>query len=70
MRNSTIVYPVKVEYGSEISNIFVLKMMMKSGLEKTFLRFLHAHNSDEINNLWNAFGLKENLFAGLFCHGW
>ena len=34
MRNSSIVYPVKMEYGSEI-NIFVLKMMMKSGLEKT-----------------------------------
>ena len=42
MRNSTIVCPVKMECGSEI-NIFVLKMMMKSGLEKIFLKILHAH---------------------------
>ena len=41
MRNSTIVYPVEMEYGSKI-NIFILKMMMKSGLEKIFLEFLHA----------------------------
>ena len=39
MRNSTIVYPVK--YGSEI-DIFVLKMMIKSGLEIFFLKFFHA----------------------------
>ena len=30
-----------MEYGPEI-NIFVLKMMMKSGLEKNILKFLHA----------------------------
>ena len=36
MRNSTIVYPVKMEYGSEI-DILVLKMMIKGGLEKIFL---------------------------------
>jgi hypothetical protein len=30
-----------MEYGPEI-NIFVLKMMMKSGLEKIILKFLHA----------------------------
>jgi hypothetical protein len=41
MRNSTIIYPVKMEYGSEI-DIFVLKMMMKGGLEEIFLKFLHA----------------------------
>ena len=33
--------PVKMEYGPE-NNIFVLKMMMKSGLEKNILKFLHA----------------------------
>ena len=34
-------YPLtsKMEYGHEI-NIFVLKMMMKSGLEKIILKFL------------------------------
>ena len=41
MRNSTFVYPVKMEYVSEI-NIFALNMMMKSGLKKLFLKFLHA----------------------------
>ena len=30
-----------MEYGPEI-NVFVLKMMMESGLEKIFLKFLHA----------------------------
>ena len=30
-----------MEYGPE-NNIFVLKMMMKSGLEKIILKFLHA----------------------------
>ena len=39
MRNSTIIYPVKIEYGPEI-NIFILKMIIKSGLEKVFLKFL------------------------------
>jgi hypothetical protein len=43
MRNSAIVYPVKMEYGPEI-NIFVLKMMMKSGLEKIILKFFHAQS--------------------------
>ena len=43
MRNSTIVCPVKMEYVPEI-NIFVLKMMMKSGLENIILKFLHAQN--------------------------
>ena len=32
---------VKTEYGPEIS-IFGLKLIMKSGLEKIFLKFLHA----------------------------
>ena len=39
MRNSTILCPVKMEYGPEI-NIFVLKMIMKRSLEKLFLKFL------------------------------
>ena len=30
-----------MEYGPE-NNIFFLKMMMKSGLEKNMLKFLHA----------------------------
>ena len=39
--DSTLVCPVKMEYGPE-NNIFVLKMMMKSGLEKIISKFLHA----------------------------
>ena len=39
--DSTLVCPVKMEYGPEIS-IFGLKLMMKSGQEKIFLKFLHA----------------------------
>ena len=39
--DSTLVCPVKMEYGPE-NNIFFLKMMMKSGLEKNILKFLHA----------------------------
>ena len=37
----TIVSPVKIEYGWNIS-ISGLKMMVKNGLEKIFLKFLHA----------------------------
>jgi len=36
-----MVYPFKMEYVSKIT-IFGLKMMVKSGLEKIFLKFLHA----------------------------
>ena len=43
MRNSIIIYPVKIEYVSEVI-IFALKMMMKSGLGKRFLTFFHAQN--------------------------
>ena len=39
--DSTLVCPVKMEYGPK-NNIFILKMMMKSGLEKIILKFLHA----------------------------
>ena len=42
MTNSTLVCPVKIEYVMK-NNIFGLKMMVKSGLEKIFLKFLHAH---------------------------
>ena len=41
MTNPTIVCPVKMEYGWNFS-ISGLNMMMKSGLEKIFLKFLHA----------------------------
>ena len=41
MTNQTIVSPVKMEYGWNFS-ISGLKMMVKSGLEKIFLKFLHA----------------------------
>ena len=40
MTNPTIVSPVKMEYGWNFS-IFGLKMNMKSGLGKIFLKFLH-----------------------------
>ena len=41
MTNSTLVSPVKMEYGWDFS-ISGLKMMMKSVLGKIFLKFLHA----------------------------
>ena len=41
MTNTTIVSPVKMEYGWNFS-ISGLKMMVKSGLEKIFFKFLHA----------------------------
>ena len=41
MTNPTILCPVKMEYGWNFS-IFGLKMMVKSGLEKIFLKFLHV----------------------------
>ena len=41
MRNPDIVYLLKMEYLSKI-NIFGLKMIVKSGLEKIFLKFLLA----------------------------
>jgi len=58
MRNSAILCPVKMEYGPEI-NIFVLEMMMKSGLEKIILKFLHAQSL-----FWKSFLLhrKEDFW--------
>ena len=44
MRNPDMVYVLKMEYVSKI-NIFGLKMMVKSGLEKIFLKFLHAQGA-------------------------
>ena len=41
MTNPTIVSPVKMEYGGNFS-ISGLNMMVKSGLEEIFLKFLHA----------------------------
>ena len=41
MTNSTLVCPLKIEYVTK-NNIFGLKMIMKSGLEKIILKFLHA----------------------------
>ena len=39
-----------MEYAPE-NNIFALKMMMKSGLEKNILKFLHV-----FGNFWEFFG--------------
>ena len=41
--DSTLLCPVKMEYGPE-NNIFVQKMLMKSGLEKITLKVLHAQS--------------------------
>ena len=41
--DSYLVYVLKMEYVYKI-NIFGLKMMVKSGLEKIFLKFLHAQS--------------------------
>ena len=43
MGNSDMPYVLKMEYVSKINN-FGQKMMMKSGLEKIFLKFLHAQS--------------------------
>ena len=54
MRNSTIVYWLKMDYVSKIT-IFALKMMMKSGLEKILLKFLYAH-----------YGMAQFIFTNTF----
>jgi len=74
MTNSTLVSPVKMEYGGNFS-ISGLKMMMKSGLRKIFLKFLHALtmsflllNSDQKykfsnkNNMVSAWRNFKNIF--------
>ena len=55
--DSTLVCPVKVEYGPE-NNIFVLKMMIKSGLEKNILKFLYAQSL-----FWKIFFTSGEIFA-------
>ena len=42
LTDSYIVFSLKMESVSKITT-FGLKMMVKSGLEKTFLKFLHGH---------------------------
>ena len=51
MRNPDMVYILKMEYVSKI-NIFGLKMMVKSGLEKIFLKFLHALTMSFLLNMY------------------
>ena len=41
MRNPDMVYVFKMEYVSKFIS-FGIKMMVKSGIEKMFLKFLHA----------------------------
>ena len=41
MTNSSLICRVKIEYVTK-NNIFGLKMMMKGGLEKNILKFIHA----------------------------
>ena len=48
MRNPDMVYVLKMEYVSKI-NIFCLNMTVKSGLEKIFLKFLHAQGLFQIS---------------------
>ena len=54
MTNPTIVSPVKMEYGWDF-RISGLKLMVKSGLEKIFLKFLHAH-----------YGMEQFIFTNTF----
>ena len=49
-----------MEYGPEI-NIFVLKMMMKSGLEKIILKFLYAQAVSILR-----FNIKDTIYFIIF----
>ena len=67
MRNPDMVYLLKMEYVPKI-NIFGLNMMVKSGLEKIFLKFLHAQGLFQVCPvgclslvLLNRGGLKKAL---------
>ena len=53
--DSYVLYVLKMEYVYKI-NIFALKMMMKSGLEKIFLKFLHAQSlfSESLFYYWTC----------------
>ena len=46
-----------MEYVSKI-NIFGLKMMIKSGLEKIFLKFLHTQRRTDLLHKSENLGLK------------
>ena len=46
-----------MEFGPE-NNIFLLKMMMKSGIEKNILKFFHVQSL-----LWKIFFLPHGIFA-------
>ena len=65
MTNSTLVSPVKMEYGWNFS-ISGLKMMMKSGLGKIFLKFLHVLKMlSLLLNLyfWSKFSNKNDMVS-------
>ena len=49
----TIVSPVKMEYGWNFS-ISGLQMMVKSGLEEIFLKFLYVEGIMELSNNTNS----------------
>ena len=66
MTNPTIVYPVKMEYGWNFS-ISGLIMMMKSGLGKIFLKFLHALTmSFLLLNFDNKYKFSNKNFKNVF----
>ena len=78
LTNSTLVSPVKMEYGWNFS-ISGLKMMMKSGLGKIFLKFLHAltmsflllnfdqkYKFSNKNNMVSAWRNFKNIFLDHF----
>jgi hypothetical protein len=57
-----IVYLVRMEYVSKIK-IFGLKMIAKRGLEKIFLRFIHARNYFPSFHKLEGFYLKLQIFS-------
>ena len=65
MTNSTLVCPVKIEYVTK-NDILGLKMMMKSGLEKIILKFLHGllikSTNSAIKMTWCANGGISKIF--------
>ena len=54
-----------MEYGPK-NNIFVLKMMMKSGLEKNILKFLHAQRRSFLLLNLQFYEVK-NIFQKILC---
>ena len=65
-----MIYVLKMEYVCKIS-IFGLKMMMKSGLEKIFLKFLHAgdyflllHKSSRMEGFQNTARPRDTRILG------